>query len=490
MQFKGKTVIAFVLVTMVASVLVTLTVADRLVALDSGGAAGKLVSGASAQHSLSKKEMEKMNAVLQLIETKYFREVDRSKVMDGAIAGMMSALNDPYSVYMEETTARQFSESIEGSFTGIGAEVALQDGRVTVVAPIKGSPAEQAGVLAKDVLLSVNGESLDGLSLNEAVAKIRGPKGTKVKLTIQRAGISEPVHLVLVRDDIDYETVYAEMRNDGIGVIEIRQFSLNTGERFNEELERLEKQGMKGLVIDVRNNPGGVLPVVVSVAQPFVAEGKPIVQVEDRSGKREKTLSKGKGKNYPVTVLMNKGSASASEVLAGALKEAGSAVLVGETSFGKGTVQVSYDKALGDGSLVKMTIAKWLTPDGNWINETGIKPDVEVLPPEYYTVARMSKGKTLVRDTISEDTRSLQIMLSALGYKVDRKDGYFSSTTEESVRSFQKKENLPVTGKVDKKTAEKVEETLIMYIRDHANDEQLNKAVEVTKEKLSGKKAS
>ncbi|MBB3114225.1 carboxyl-terminal processing protease [Paenibacillus phyllosphaerae] len=483
MQFKGRTVAAFVLLTMAVSVMLTLVVSDRQVAMESGKTAGAASSESTGQDGLTTKEEDKLDAVMELIEQKYYKEVDRSKVVDGAITGMMEALDDPYSVYMEKETAQHFSESIEGSFSGIGAEVALQDGKVTVVSPIKDSPADKAGVLAKDVLLSVNGDSLEGLALNDAVAKIRGPKGTKVKLIIARAGVTEPIHLVLVRDDIDYETVYSNLRSDGVGVIEIRQFSLNTGERFLEELDRLEKQGMKGLVIDVRNNPGGVLPVVVSVAQPFVPQGKPIVLIEDRTGEKEQTLSKGTGKKYPVAVLMNKGSASASEVLAGALKEAGGAVLVGENSFGKGTVQVSYDKATGDGSLVKMTIAKWLTPLGNWVHEKGLAPDVEVLPPDYYTVARLSKSKTLEPDTLGEDVRSLQIMLDGLGYKVDRKDGYFSAVTAESVKQFQKKASLTVTGKVDVQTAEKIEEALVAQIRDEKNDAQLNKAVEVVKEK-------
>lgn len=486
MQFRGRTVAAFVALTMAVTVLATLTLSDQWVALGSGKpAAGTAAAEGSGQSGLTGAETGKLSAVMNLIEQKYFREVDRAKVVDGAISGMMEALGDPYSVYMEKTSAQHFSESIEGSFTGIGAEVALQDGKVTVVSPIKGSPAEKAGVLAKDVLISVNGESLEGVALTDAVAKIRGPKGTKVKLVISRAGVSTPVQLVLVRDDIDYETVYANLREDGIGVIEIRQFSLNTGERFLEELAALEKKGMKGLVIDVRNNPGGVLPVVVSIAQPFVPKDKPIVMVEDRTGEREKTLSKGTGKKYPVAVLMNKGSASASEVLAGALKEAGGAVLVGETSFGKGTVQVSYDKATGDGSLVKMTIAKWLTPDGNWVHEKGLKPDIETLPPDYYTVARLSKTKTLLPDTIGEDNRSLQIMLAALGYKMDRKDGYFSAKTAEGVKQFQKQAKLPVNGEVDKATAEAIEEALIALIRNEQNDTQLNKAIEIVSQKAA-----
>jgi carboxyl-terminal processing protease len=360
----------------------------------------------------------------------------------------------------------------------------LRDGKVTVESAIKGSPAERAGVLPNDVLLTANDEKLEGLKLNDAVAKIRGPKGTKVKLEIQRAGVTKPIHLTIIRDDVDYETVYAKLRSDGIGVIEIRQFSLNTADRFSEELAQLEKQGMKGLVIDVRGNPGGVLPVVVSIAQTFIPKGKPIVQVEDRSGNREKTLSKGGGKSYPIAVLMNNGSASASEVLAGALKEEAHAVLVGEKSFGKGTVQVSYDKVMGDGSLVKMTIAKWLTPLGNWVNEKGLEPDIKVLPPDYYTVARLSKSKTLVRDMIDEDIRSLQIMLAALGFQTDRKDGYFSEATEKCVKEFQKQAALPVTGKVDKTTAEKLEEKIVQKIQDDKNDTQLLDAVTAVKEKL------
>nr|WP_227872155.1 S41 family peptidase [Paenibacillus albus] len=484
-QFKGRTVAAFILLTMAASTLVTLTVADQFIGIESSRTAGAASSESSMSNSgLNTKELQKLNTVLGLIENKYFREVDRTKVLDGAVNGMMEALGDPYSVYMKKEVAQHFSESIEGSFTGIGAGVQLKNGKITVESAIKGSPAERAGVLPNDVLRSVNGVSLDGLTLNDAVSKIRGPKGSKVKLVIERAGHAQPLQLTIVRDDIDYETVYAHLRSDGIGIIEIRQFSLNTGDRFADELAKLEKQHMKGLIIDVRGNPGGVLPVVVSVAQPFVPKGEPIVQVEDKTGHREKTVSSGTGKSYPVAVLMNKGSASASEVLAGALKEEAHAVLVGETSFGKGTVQVSYDKVLTDGSLVKMTIAKWLTPLGNWVHEKGLKPDVEVLPPDYYTVARLDKTKTLAPDTIDENTKSLQIMLSGLGYKVDRKDGYYSKVTQQSVQAFQQKAGLPVTGFTDKATAEKLEELLVQKVRDEASDTQLQKAVNVLEQKL------
>ncbi len=479
MHFKGRTVFAFVMLTMIASVLVTLTIADQIIKPDEPSAPALTASaaGEGERFRLKEDELTKLNAVLELIETKYYQKVDRLELLDGAVSGMMSSLDDPYSVYMEKDAAQHFSESIEGSFTGIGAEVTLENGRIVVVSPIKGSPAERSGLLAKDVLLSVNGAKLDGLNLQDAVAKIRGPKGTKAKILVQRAGFSEPIQLVLIRDDIDVETVYGSLRPDGTGVIEIRQFSLHTAERFKQELAKLEEQGMKGLVLDVRNNPGGVLPVVVEIAQSFLAKGTTVVQVEDRDGNREKTLSQGQSKSYPIAVLMNNGSASASEILAGALQEGAGAKLVGETSFGKGTVQVSYNKALGDGSLVKMTIAKWLTPKGNWIHENGIKPDIAVQPPDLYTVARLTLAETLKQDMLGEQVRSVQIMLHGLGYEPKREDGYYGAETTEAVKKFQSEHSLPATGQVDKLTGEALEKAVIKWIQDEKNDTQLHEAI-------------
>jgi carboxyl-terminal processing protease len=280
------------------------------------------------------------------------------------------------------------------------------------------------------------------------------------------------------------ETVYATLRPDGVGVIEIRQFSLNTAKRFKEELEKLEESGMKGLVLDVRNNPGGVLPIVVEMSQLLMKEGTTVVQVEDRDGNRDKTLAKGgEAKAYPIAVLTNKGSASASEILAGALQESAGAKVIGEQSFGKGTVQVSYHKALGDGSLVKMTIAKWLTPNGNWIHEKGIKPDLEVNPPDLYTVARISLKETLKLDTLSEAVRSAQIMLHGLGYEPSREDGYYGKETAGAVRQFQNDQGLPTTGEIDTKTVQKLEHAVIEWIQNKEHDAQLLEAIKAVSRK-------
>lgn len=466
-----------------------LTFAYTGVANNGAGTLGEGLMASVTGGSTQKSDIKKIETAMSLIQGQYYQNVDRTKLVDGAINGMMESLGDPYSSYMGKETARQFEESIEGSFTGIGAEVSAEDGKVVVVTPIKGSPAEKAGLRAKDIILSVNGTSLTGLDLSEAVSKIRGPKGSAAKVKIQRSGSTDPLEYTITRDDIDMETVTAHMESGGVGVITISQFSLNTADRFKEELTKLEAQGMKGLVIDVRNNPGGVLSVVIKIAQQFVPSGKTIVQVEDKNQKRDKEQSKGTDKKYPVTLLMNKGSASASEILAGALQQSAGAVLIGENSFGKGTVQTSYDKQMGDGSLLKITIAKWLTPDGTWIHKKGIKPDLAVDQPAYFTAAPLNKETTLKYDMNSGDVKNAQTILKGLGYDPGRDDGYYDKKTEASVAAFQKQAGMTASGSIDAKTATAMETKLIQQIRDPKNDTQLNKGIEEIRKEMKGTSA-
>ncbi|KKO55001.1 S41 family peptidase [Paenibacillus sp. DMB20] len=485
-MMKKRTVLFLVAASMLCGVLLTM-VFTQLPNLAGSGASGEGLLASIAKNGLEQEEAKKIGTALDLIESNYYKDVDRDKLVDGAINGMMESLGDPYSNYMGKVTAEQFEESIEGSFSGIGAEVSSVDGYVEVVSPIKGSPADKAGIRAKDVILSVNGESLQGLDLNAAVAKIRGPKGSKAVLKVKRSGTAEPIEFVIVRDDVDLETVTSRMESNGVGIIEISQFSLNTGDRFKEELKNLEDRGMKGLVIDVRNNPGGVLAVVIDIAEQFVPKGKLIVQVEDKEQKREKHPSQGSSKPYPVVLLMNKGSASASEILAGALQESAGAILIGENSFGKGTVQTSFDKQFGDGSLLKVTIAKWLTPNGTWIHEKGIKPDMKVAQPAYFSVAPLDKKKTLTYDSNNSDVMNAQIMLDAIGFKPGRKDGYFDRATEKAVKSFQSSRKLKADGKVNAATAEALEAALIKKIQDPENDNQLNRGIAEVRKEIAAK---
>lgn len=482
-MYKKRTVAVFVAGAMIVSSLLTLTLTGQW----SFAGTAPLQSGLFADvagTSSSKEDIRKIETALEIVQNNYVEGIDRQKLIDGAIDGMMDAVGDPFSSYMGPETAQQFSEQIEGSFSGIGAEVSMENGNVVVVSPIKGSPAERAGIKPKDILLSVNGESFEGLSLNEAVAKIRGPKGTEAKIKVKRAGAAATLEYTITRDDIALETVYAKMESGGVGVIEVTEFSMNTAERFKTELDALEKQGMKGLVIDVRNNPGGVLQIVEEMTEQFVPKGKAIVQVEDKNKQRQKTLSSGTGKSYPIAVVTNKGSASASEILAGALKESAGATLVGEATYGKGTVQTSFTKEFGDGSLLKVTIAKWLTPNGEWIHEKGIKPNVAVSQPAYFSVAPINKEKTYSYDMLGEDIKSAQMMLEGLGYEPGRSDGYFNKATENAVKKFQADQKLEASGVIDEKTAAALESKLIEHIRDPKNDLQLNRAIEIIQKEI------
>ncbi|MBP1157768.1 MULTISPECIES: S41 family peptidase [unclassified Paenibacillus] len=475
MNFKGRTVLVFVLLSMFAGSIMTLTIVNPSIFAAVGKEAGLQTGG---QSGLSGKDLSKIAKTYQLIESKFLTEVDHEKVVNGAINGMLSTLEDPFTVYMDQKEAEQFDENITSSFQGIGAEVTSEDGKVVIVAPIKGAPAERAGLHANDVIVSVNGEKLEGLSLNQAIMKIRGPKGTQAKLEIVRSGSPEPIPVIVVRDDIDVETVYAEMLPGQIGKIEIRQFSSNTSEHFNQELKVLEEQGMKGLIIDVRNDPGGLLSAVVEIVEPFIPKGKTIVQIENRKGEREETKSQGTGKPYPVSVLINKGSASASEILAGALHDSAGSKLIGENTFGKGTVQVTFEKEMGDGSNIKMTVYKWLTPNGTWVHKNGIAPNITVEQPGYFRVAPLTKKEILKPDMNNEDVKNLQIMLQGLGLSPERMDGYFNGKTQLAVKAFQRMNNLPVTGEVDKETAEKLEKAILEAIRDTKNDLQLKAAIQ------------
>ncbi len=434
---------------------------------------------------LTDEQRQKLETAYRLIQTKFYEEVDGTALVDGAISGMLSALEDPYSVYMDAEEAEQFNDSmIESTFSGIGAEVTMQDDQVTIVSPIKGSPAEKAGIRAKDVILSVNGESLDGLTLNEAVLKIRGPKGTQAKLEVLRAGSSQPVEIIVVRADIDVETVFAEMTVDNIGKIEVRQVAANTAQRFLEELQALEDQGMKALIIDMRNNPGGILQVITQMAEPFIPQGSTIVQVEDRAGNRSKQVSEGSSKPYPVTVLVNGGSASAAEIFAAALQQSAGVKVIGEKTFGKGLVQSTYDSGTGDGSTIKLTIAGWLTPDGNSINEKGVQPDIVVEMPEYYHAAPLPKDRVLKQDDIGPEVANLQLILNGAGYSPEREDGYFSEETAAALKAFQNDFSLTATGKLDEETALKLEQELIERMLKPESDIQLQRAIQYLQDEL------
>ncbi|PKF86725.1 peptidase S41 [Bacillus sp. BA3] len=427
-------------------------------------------------------EFEKLYTTYDKIKDNYYEEVDEEKLVDGAINGMIKSLDDPYSAYMDKKEASSFHESISSSFEGIGAEIQEQDGKIMVVSPIKGSPAEKSGVKPNDIILSVDGKSVEGLTSSEAVLKIRGEKGTKVDLSISRAGESAPIELTIKRDTIPIETVYAEMLDDGVAKIQVTSFSEHTVQELKTALEEMSKKDMKGLVLDLRGNPGGLLDQAIEMASLFIPNGEVVLQVEDRSGEKLVEKSKNDGElKIPVVVLIDDGSASASEIVAAAVSESADIPLIGVKSFGKGTVQTAED--FKDGSNFKYTAAKWLTPEGNWIHKKGIKPDITVKLPDYASLPYISPDKELKASDSSSEVKAAEEMLKEAGHDPGKIDGFFDEATTNAVTAFQREQKIKETGTIKDDTTVKLMQVIQEKIL--KNDTQVKKAVEVLKKEIN-----
>lgn len=365
------------------------------------------VSSKEPPASLQTGDASRIWEVLEKIEATYYdkKAITSEKVINGAIQGMVSSLDDPYTVYLPPAQNDDFKQGLAGKFEGIGAELSLKDNTVVVVAPIDGSPAKKAGITAGDIIIKVNNESITGKALNEVVEKIRGPKGTEVTLNVLQKDAKEPKDIKLVRDEITVKSLsswtkkikdvegidkkaegIANAPEDKVIYIRLSQFGDSTNAEWMTLASSVDRQmnedkSIKGIVFDLRNNPGGYLNDAVYISSEFVPSGAAVMQ-EDKNQKRTSFPVTGKGllTDVPVIVLINKGSASASEIVSGALRDHDRAKLVGETSFGKGTIQQAED--LGGGAGLHVTIAKWLTPDGTWVGNgkdgQGLKPDIEV----------------------------------------------------------------------------------------------------------------
>ncbi|WP_459349914.1 lmo1851 family serine protease [Neobacillus thermocopriae] len=431
--------------------------------------------------SNDREEFTKLYKAFDTLKNGYYKKINEQELINGAINGMVESLDDPYSDYMTKDEAESFHSTISSSFEGIGAEIQEKDGHIMIVSPIKNSPAEKAGLKPNDIILSVDGKSLQGVTSTKAVTMIRGKKGTKVELSIQRPGSDAPITVPIIRDEIPIETVYGEMVDDRIAKVQITSFSTNTTKELTDKLNELKSKGMQGLVLDLRQNPGGLLDQAINISSMFVPKGKIIVKEQDRNGKVKEIASQNDGNpGFPLVVLIDKGSASASEILAAAVKESAGVPLVGEKSFGKGNVQTAAD--FSDGSNIKYTIAKWLTPNGNWIHKKGIKPDMEVALPEYANLPIINPEKELTLSTSSTEVQTAQKMLKALGYDPGREDGFFDEKTKKAVMSFQTANQLTADGILKGETTLKLMEKIRELINN--NDTQLNKAIEVLKEKM------
>jgi carboxyl-terminal processing protease len=301
-------------------------------------------------------------------------KLDSTNLSHGAIKGMMSALNDPYSAFLDPEMYKLFQSDLEGTFQGIGAQVALnKSNQPVIVAPLENSPAEKAGIKTGDIILEVNGKSTEGMSLTEVVLNIRGPAGTSVKLTIQHEGETAPVEIEIVRAQISSFTVSFEMKGD-IAYIRINEFSTKTNAEFNSALQSVVSQRAAGIIIDLRSNPGGIVPVVVDVASHFIKDGVVLTLVDNHGNKTPVPVHpNGVFTDLPIVVLVDQYSASGSEVLTGALRDHNRATVAGVKTFGKGSYDINVP--LNDGSDIYLTVGRWLRPNGQLIEGKGIEPD-------------------------------------------------------------------------------------------------------------------
>lgn len=334
--------------------------------------------------AIQKNNIDKYSSLFLVRDTlieKYDGEIDDDKLLEGAIKGMTSALDDPYTVFMNNDEFDKLMKQSNGSMTGIGVTVASIDNKITILSILKDSPAEKAGLAEKDVIEKVDDSEYSGDSLSDAISAITSSGDTGVKLTIKR-GEADPFDINIVPEEVKITVVDGEMLDSQLGYIRIKSFmNENTAEDLKNKITELQGQGMKGLILDLRENPGGLLSQAVGVASQFIPEGKVITYTIDKYGNRNESLSVGGiAEGLPLVILVNGNSASASEVVTGALRDYGAATIVGNTTFGKGIVQQTLKFNNGIGGI-KVTISKYYTPNGENIHKIGIAPDYEVSTP-------------------------------------------------------------------------------------------------------------
>ena len=426
---------------------------------------------------LTNEDLKKLELVYDTLVNGYVdKNISKDDLINGALKGMAEATGDPYTNYLVNDETAAIDETMTGSFGGIGAELRSENNRVIISNTREGTPAQKIGLQENDAILKVNGEDMEGKSISYVISKVRGEVGTDVTLTIQRG--TQELEVKITRAKIAIETVKGTVDSTDatIGHVQINSFAKNTAKEVEKAVTDLREKGVKKFIFDVRYNPGGLLDQAIMIANMFVEEGKTILNVENRDGQiKSYKASKDYGTfkiTEPYVLLVNEGSASASEILAAALKESADAQLIGKKTYGKGTVQSVIE--VGENAELKYTIAKWLTPNKTWIHKTGIEPTEEVSMPDYYNITIIDTREVVKEGAVSDNVKTIETILKGLGYDVTA-DGYFDSKTTEAVKEFQKSKGLSETGEVDEKTGT----ALMSAIRDalKANDTQYKAAV-------------
>lgn len=363
MSFKSKSFLALTL-------FLALAITSAIIGLRFTGDAG---AGSADEY----KELQVFTEVLSAIKHNYVEEVETKDLVYDALRGMLRSL-DPHSSFMTPEDFKEMKVDTRGEFGGLGIQISIRNGILTVIAPIEDTPAWKAGIEAGDRIVKIEKESTKDMTLHEAVSKMRGKKGTKITISIFRDSFKKPREFSIVRDIIKIKSVKSRMMKDNIGYVKLSQFQERSADDMYKALQGLKKDGAEGIVLDLRNNPGGLLDSAVEISSFFLPRGKMVVYTMDRFGNKDeyKSRSKGFSEKIPMTVLVNQGSASASEIVSGALKDWKRAMIIGVTTFGKGSVQKLIP--LSDGAGLRITTSKYYTPSGTSIQNTGIKPDIEV----------------------------------------------------------------------------------------------------------------
>ena len=391
--------------------------------------------------------------VLNILSERYLEDVSREELIKEAINGMVNSLDDPQTNFLDSAHFEEMMIKIDGSFSGIGIEISEVDGYITIIAPIKDTPGEKAGLLPGDRIIAIDGQDVVGMTTMEAVKLIRGPEGTSVRLTVEREQLTEPLEFQITRANIIVPSVFSELLAEQIGYIQITSFDEHTGQDFQKAILELETEGMRGLLLDLRNNPGGLLDQAVLVAQEIIPAG-PITHMVDRDGNVLQTYhSYGTKKAYPMVVLVNGASASAAEIIAGAVQDTDAGTLVGTKTYGKATVQ--HLESLSQLGGLRYTVAKYQTPNGRDIHENGLEPDVVVELPDDYYFLQYGIYSDLKPGDEGGSVLILHKMLTALQYPV-QETAQYDGQTEKAVRAFQAAHGLAASGAVNQATREEL----------------------------------
>ncbi|WP_452233294.1 S41 family peptidase [Lacticaseibacillus baoqingensis] len=420
------------------------------------------------------------NQVLQTyatIQSGYYKKTTSKQLTAGAINGMLESLKDPYSTYLANDSKSSLDSTLSASFGGIGATVQQSGNKLTIESIMPNTPSKKAGLKVGDQLIAVDGKSVEKADVTTAVDKIRGKIGTTVKVTIKRNSAQQTFAMKRAKITTDTVVGALDKTDKHVGVITMATFSEPTAKQFQQTVKKLRKQGATSFVLDLRGNPGGMLDQALKIASMCLKNGQTIVKVQDRNGntqnyKANKKYDDGFKVTEPLAILIDGNSASASEILSAALNENLGSPLVGEQSYGKGTVQNVMP--ISKTAEVKLTVAKWLTPKGNWINKKGLTPTAKVAYPDYLSIKSIS-AKSLKLGDESGNVKSLQQLLKALGQDPGTINGFYGPTTQAAVTAFQKANHLPANGTADEKTLSALVAKLVAKYQDQ--DPQLQAAV-------------